>query len=263
MPSFCVDPFATKPRPRSRQVIAFTRFATLIVSTCISIPLCFADCEQTSKAAESLSFRNLPASVQKLGEEIRDKKGDEVSTAIAKRFGPPARDVGSGVSIQQWDVESGVLTYSLGLVSFLAKGRKVWLTQTVNKALPTITADTFEKYTLPEPQIRYWIGNLSLRPDSGFKFVDSGESLDHRANQSQNFFMEHPAGRFAVRYAAGCSADTVLERLPEATLVCSLTFFPADGSPEASYDIIAYPSERRLAFSAKKRQLMFLMEKGW
>jgi len=210
-----------------------------------------------------VAIRDLPMSVQKLAEEIRDKRDDEVSTAITHRFGAPARDVGSGVSIQQWDVESGVLTYSLGLVSFRVKSRKVWLTQTLTRALPTLAADTFEMYTRPEPQLKYWIGNLSLKENWAYKFVDCGESLDHRTNQSENFFMKHPAGRFVVQFAAGCSADTVIEHLPDATLLCSLTFFPADGSPQASYDIIAYPSERRLAFSTKKRQVRFLMEKGW
>jgi len=54
-----------------------------------------------------------------------------------------------------------------------------------------------------------------------------------------------------------------LERLADATVLCSLAFFPADGSPEATYEIVAYPSERRLRFSRKKPQLEFLMDKGW
>jgi hypothetical protein len=243
------------------QFFRFTCYVFLAVSSAIAIPSCFANCGNGVDFGGNV--RDSPASIQTLVKETEGKTGDEVRAAIIKRFGPAARNVGSGVSIEQWDVESGVLTYSLGLASFQENGRKVWVTQTANKALPTLAENTFEMYTKPEPQMKYWIGNVSLTRGSSFKFVDSGQSLDHRASQSQNFFMKHPAGRFAIQFSAGCSAATVLERLPEGTLLCSLTFSPADGRPQASYDIIAYPSERRLAFQAKKRPLAFLLEKSW
>jgi hypothetical protein len=234
----------------------------LAICSGIAIPSAFANCGNPIEQTAAVAFKTLPASVQRLAEEIKGKTDDEIETAIIKRFGP-GRDVGSGVRIELWDIDSGVLSHSRGLVRFQAKGRTVWLTQTVNKARPTLTAETFEMYTLPEPQMKYWIGNLSLNPAFGFKFIDSDESLDHRANQTHNFFMKHPVGRYTIQFAAGCSADTVLERLPDATFLCTLTFFPADGTPQTSHDIIAYPSERRLAFSTKKRPLVFLMDKGW
>ena len=89
--------------------------------------------------------------------------------------------VGSGIISPQWDVESGVLDYRLGLVSFRAKGGKVvWLTATINKALHALITDTFKMTTMPERQMKYWLGNLRLKPDSTYEFVDSGQSLDHR-----------------------------------------------------------------------------------
>ena len=81
--------------------------------------------------------------------------------------------------------------------------------------------------------------------------------------QTNNFFLKHPDGRFTIQFAPGCSPDTVLERLPDATVLCSVILFPADGSPEASFDIAAYPSERRLRFSNKEPRLEFFMDKGW
>jgi hypothetical protein len=72
--------------------------------------------------------------------------------------------------------------------------------------------------------MKYWLGNLSLMPESAFKFVDSGQNLDHRVHQTDNFFMKRPTGRFKVQFAPGCSSDTILERLSDGTLLCTLTF---------------------------------------
>ena len=158
--------------------------------------------------------------------EVDPKTGEGTSRQERRRgrnghrqqFGPAARDVGSGLSIHQWDVESGVLTYSGGLASFQTKGGKsVWLTATVNKALPALTANTFEMTTMPEPQMKYWLGNLHLKPNSTYEFVDSGQSLDHRTGHTLNFFMKHPNGRFETRFAPGCTGDTVLEDLTDGT----------------------------------------------
>jgi hypothetical protein len=200
-----------------------------------------------------------------LAKEIRDKSGDEVEAAIVKQFGP-GKDVGSGLRILQWDVGTGVLTLNGGLASFQMNGRRVlWLTVTSNKALATVSGDGFEMTTPPSPQMKYWIGDLELKSGLQYKFIDSREreSLHHREEQTNNFFLKHPDGRFTVQFPPGCSPDTVLEHLPDATAICSLTFVPTDGSAEATFDIVAYPSERRLRFSRKKPPLEFFMDKGW
>jgi hypothetical protein len=242
----------------------YIRWAILAMCSSIAIPLCFADCAKTTELATNLVLAHSPASIQDLAKTLQGKKGAEVETAIVRQFGPAVRELGSGVRIQQWDVESGVLTYSSGLVSFRAKsGGVVWLTATTNKALLTLTSDTFEMTTLPEPQMKYWLGNLRLKPDSSYEFVDSDQSPDHRRGQTQNFFIKHPSGRYEIHFAAGCTGETVLERLTEGTLLCSLTFLSANGGPQISYDIIVYPSERRLAFSTKRRPPVFLMDKGF
>jgi hypothetical protein len=243
---------------------AFVRCLVVALCSGIVAPLCFADCGKTVELPANSALTHSPTSIQRLARELQGKKGEAAEAAIIKQFGPAARDVGSGVSIQQWDVESGILTYSLGLASFRANGGKVvWLTATVNKALLALTDDTFEMYTPPERQMQYWLGNLRLKPDSTFEFVDSGQSLDHRAGQTQNFFLKHADGRFEIHFAPGCTNDTVLERLTDGTFLCSLTFRSANGSPQASYDIVVYSSERRLAFSTKSRPLVFLMYKSF
>jgi hypothetical protein len=141
----------------------------------------------------------------------------------------------------------------------------VWLTVTNSKALPILTADGFEMTTPPSPQLKYWLGDLDLKIGSTYKFVDSEEyeSLHHREKQTNNFFLKHPTGRFAIQFASGCSPDTVLERLPEAAVLCSMTFVAADGGSQATFVIVVYPSERRLVFSTRTRPAIFLMEKDW
>jgi hypothetical protein len=224
-----------------------------------------SSCGGTNEQSASLDLRSFPASIQTLAEEIRDKSGDEAEAAIVRHFGS-GRDVGSGLRILQWDVGVGVLTFSRGLASFqMNGGRVLWLTATSNKALQAVTGSGFEMTTPPSPQMKYWLGDLDLKTGSTYKFTDSREweSLHHREKQTNNFFLKHPEGLLAIRFAPECSPDTVLERLPEATVLCSLTFFPADGSPEAMFDIVVYPSERRLRFAREKPQLEFLMDKGW
>jgi hypothetical protein len=117
--------------------------------------------------------------------------------------------------------------------------------------------------TVPEPQMKYWLGDLSLKTDSTYEFVDSGQSLDHRTGQTQNFFINHHNGRFEIHYAPGCTGDTVLERLTDGTVLCSLTFLSANGGPPVSYDIIVYSSQKRLAFSTNRGTLVFSMDKGF
>jgi hypothetical protein len=250
---------------RTGQFSLFARCCVLIACCGAVVPSCFANCDGTYEQSASFALRNSPASIQALAKEIRDKSGDEVEAAIVKRFGP-GQDVGSGLRILQWHVGTGVLTLSGGLAGFQVNGgRGVWLTVTSNKALPAVTGDGFEMTTSPSPQMKYWLGDLELERGSKYKFIDSREweSLRHREKQTNNFFLKHPDGRFTIQFAPGCSPDTVLERLPDATVLCSVILFPADRSPEAAFDIVAYPSERRLRFSRKKPPLEFFMDKGW
>lgn len=249
---------------RATEFAPLIRCAILAMCSGTAVSSCVADCGKTSELAASLALAHSPASIQMLAKEIQGKKVDEVSAAIVKRFGPATRTVGSGIISPQWDVESGVLDYRLGLVSFHAKGGKVvWLTATTNKALLALTTNTFEMTTMPEPQMRYWLGNLRLKPDSTYEFVDSGQNLDHRTGQKQNFFLTHRYGRFEIHFAPGCTGETVLEDLTAGTVLCSLTFLSTSGGPQVIYDIIVYPNERRLAFLTKRRPIIFLMDKSF
>lgn len=92
----------------------FVRYASLAVCCAIPIPACFANSDATSQQSMNSALSDSPSSIQDLGKEIRDKSGSEVEAAIVNHFGAAARDIGSGASINQWDVGTGVLTYSGG-----------------------------------------------------------------------------------------------------------------------------------------------------
>lgn len=49
--------------------------------------------------------------VLSFGKTLQGKSSDEIRTAIIDRFGPPTRNVGSGLRIDQWEIAGGVLTF--------------------------------------------------------------------------------------------------------------------------------------------------------
>src|SRR4051812_974958 len=42
---------------------------------------------------------------------LEGKDASQVRALIVRQFGPPAREIGSGFQIEQWDVDGGVLTF--------------------------------------------------------------------------------------------------------------------------------------------------------
>ncbi len=72
---------------------------------------------------------------------------------ISKRLGPPQRDNGSGVRIEQWDVSGGVLTFHpyTGPTFFNRKAQKFFrLLRTTNPVHANLL-QSYEMTTLPDP----------------------------------------------------------------------------------------------------------------
>ena len=176
---------------RARTFCSLARWFTLLGCCLAATFSCFANCESASEHYVDLALRDSPTSIQTLAKEIRDKSDNEIEAIVTKRFGV-GLDVGSGLRILQWDVESGVLTIGRGLTFFRPTGGKaLWLTATSSKALQTVTKDRFEMTTLPSPQMKYWLGDLELKTGLSYNFIDSREweSLQHRGKQKRNFFL--------------------------------------------------------------------------
>jgi hypothetical protein len=191
--------------------------------------------------------------------EIQGKKPDEVRALIIRRFGPPAREVGSGFQIEEWDVNGGVLVYHPAVgPSFNKGGDLVWLMHTNNPAGLCL----YGQYEMAaKPELPSGLGDLYVTWDSSYTFLGSRESSEYRKAHADDFFTLHPTGRVEVRYAPGVTAETRLEDLPDGSLVATLTFVPASGGPSKDYRIIASRTWRKLRLTGEAQP--FEAEKGW
>ena len=208
------------------------RVALLAVAATLAIgEMSFAGGITQSPAIEAL----IPA--------IQGQQPEEVRALIVARFGPPARDLGSGLRIDQWDVDGGALTFHpVEGVTFEKRGERTRLIRTTNLAASCLFGN-YEMVTLPagRREMSYWLGNVSLVADSRYRYTDSRQSLDHRAEQRENFFILHPNGSAQITYAAGVTPATRLEDLPDGTAVATVTFVGQDGRSSSVYRIVAYP----------------------
>lgn len=225
-------------------------FVTILLSMILGPSLLFAQGPHKTPNIESLT------------QELEGKGPDDVRALIVRRFGPPARDVGSGIQIEQWDVDGGILTlHPLQGPTFTKGGVLTHLMRTTNPAALCLFG-SYEMDTGPEghPSMFYYFGDLSLSFDH-YKFTDSGSNLDHRSRQKSNFFMLHPDGLVEVKYASGVSAGTRLEDLSNGSPVAMVRFSAPNGPFSATYRIVANRSSMSLAFQGKG--MPFQLTKGW
>jgi len=200
--------------------------------------------------------------IEALIPQIQGKDAGQVRDVIVHQFGPPARDIGSGLQIEQWDVDSGVLAFSpLQGPTFQKNGVRTRLIRTHNPAALCLFGN-YEMVTTPQRHrgMKYWLGDVSLSVDR-YIYTDSHDNLDHREKQNRNFFMLHPQGLVQVKYAMGVTPDTQLENLPDDSLVAIVTFAIPDGQVRKTYRIVTNRTSMSLAIEGDEMQ--FQMTKGW
>jgi len=200
-------------------------------------------------AASAFAFvvdlQNAP-NIEALLPELQGQSPEEVRALIIRRLGPPTRDVGSGLQIEQWDVDGGVLTFHPLTGPTFEKNREViHLISTDNPAALCLFG-SYEMVTRPEGRygMKYWLGDVSLSADR-YTYTDSRNFLEHRDKQGNNFFMLHPNGMVQVKYSSGVTPETRLEDLRDGSLVA----------------IVTNRTSMFLAFEGKEMQ--FQMEKDW
>lgn len=200
--------------------------------------------------------------IDMLIQQVQGKSSQQVRDLIVSQLGPPARDIGSGLQIEQWDVDGGVLTFhSLQGPTFLKGGVLTHLIRT-NNPVSLCLFGSYEMVTMPEGQYRlkYWLGNVSVYADH-YQYTDSNDNHDHRQRQSNNFFMLHPRGLVQVKYASGVTPQVRLEDLPNDSLVATVTFIAADPQVRRTYRIVTNRTSMSLAFEGNGSQ--FQMAKRW
>jgi len=218
-------------------------------------------------SGQSPGVSDAPKGIQELSALIQAKPPAEVRSAIVAHFGPPQRDIGSGMRIEQWDTSDGVLTFNPahGPTFLDRKADKLFHLLKTTNPVRTNLLQSYEMTTLPEPGSggsMYWLGDLEFGPDMTYRFADSGQSHDHRGGQGANFFMRHPVGRVAVRYVAPISPETLLEAVPDGATIAHLTFTAGDGKNQATFSIATSERSRRLEFRGAN-PLTFAMSTFW
>jgi hypothetical protein len=200
--------------------------------------------------------------IEALIPEVQGKSPSEVRALIVRRLGPPARDVGSGFQIEQWDVDGGVLTFhSVVGPDFQKDGVRTRLIHT-NNPVALCLFGSYEMVTYPERRngLSYWLGDVLLSTDR-FKYTDSHDNLDHRDRQRSNFFMLHPNGEIQVKYSSGVTPETKLEDLPDGNPVATVTFLSADRRFRETYRIVTNRTSMSLALEGKEMQ--FRLTRAW
>jgi hypothetical protein len=195
--------------------------------------------------------------------QAQGKQPDEVRALFAERLGPPDRNVGSGIRIEQWDVDGGVLTFHpVTGPTFDRAGVQSRLIRTNNPAARCLFG-SYEMVTLPmgPNETRFWLGNVALSTDSSYSFTDSLQNLEQRTAQHDNFFMLYPEGAIEAQYASGVTAETRLEDLPDGSPVAIVTFRTNDRRLSVKYRLLAYRTSMSLAFEIEKSS--FRLFKGW
>ena len=193
--------------------------------------------------------------------------------AIVRRFGPPPRDVGSGLLIPEWDIDGGVLTMSLEAEnapavppSFVtADGRTFWLIQSHNLAGANLVAQ-FELTTVPDSNhgSAFWVGDLKLNPDNTFEFTDSRANPAERHGFAGSFLTKYPKGSYEIYFLPGISAATTLENLSGDTWIAKIVLSSPDHKHELQTGVRSDSNHRLLYLtSLESGKLPFTAEKIW
>lgn len=225
-------------------------------------------CQALSAAkAQPSDLAEPPKAIQELAARIQGKSAGEVRAAIIERFGNTPRNVGSGVRIEVWQLPEGVLRFHPDVgPTFLNSNtkQKFWLLRT-NNSVASNVLQSYEMLTLADPAnhgSQSWLGNLEFGSNSTYRFIDSDQNLDHRAAQTENFFIRHPVGTVEVHYVGSTTPDTRLESVKEGAIVAHLAFTSDDHKHTATFSITSSEQKRRLVFGANK-PLSFYMDTGW
>jgi len=122
-----------------------------------------------------------PKAIQELAAAIQGKSPAEVRAAIIARFGPAQRDIGSGLSIEQWDTSQGVLTLNAGMgpTFFDPQEKKLFRLLRTTNLVHVNLLQSYDMATLHDPAdngMSYGLGTLRFDADMTYRFEDSGST---------------------------------------------------------------------------------------
>lgn len=182
-------------------------------------------------------LRAAPPSVRSLAASLPGKPWWLMRAGFMLRFGTPDRDVGSGVYIEEWDLPEGTLRLHSGFgPTFTAKstGQTMSLLHTANPVGVCLQAS----FSLRFGPREHYGGTIELRPDS--TYIHDGKFFALSGVPRPGFsLLDHPVGKFRLHLGGRVTAETLLETLPDGTVIAHIEFQPEDGSPETAGRIVA------------------------
>ncbi|MCX9158592.1 hypothetical protein OPU71_20965 [Niveibacterium sp. 24ML] len=206
------------------------------------------------------SAADVPEPIATLAKQFQGKSPNEVLALIGKRFGPYHRNTGSGLSIPEWEVFGGVLTFHPLTGPFFYDPR----TNKVTGLIPTHNAvreNLLQSYEMTSNAdkhgTKYWLGNLEFPTSATYRFTKSGLEVDAR-----NFFITYTTGTVAVTLANGITDETLLESLSGSFPIAQLAFTSSDGKEKATYTIVSSEQERGLSFVGAT-DVGFILDTSW
>ena len=217
----------------------------------------------SANAARPCGRVELPDDIRNFAATIQGKSANEVRGMIEAAYGPPDRDIGFGLSIEQWDVSGGALTFHPLAGPSFDDGKTVFRLMKTTNLVKDCLFGSYEMTTLPDLENhanQFWIGNISIS-DSKYKFTDSNSNFDRRGDQKFNFFINNPAGNVRVYFPKGINLETKLESLSDNCVVATIEFISTDGKSRSKFNVLSNSSKMRLAFQADN--ITFEMDKGW
>jgi hypothetical protein len=200
--------------------------------------------------------------IDALTEQMQGKQRDEAFALIVDYFGQPTRNIGSGLSIPQWDICGGVLTFHpLSGPRFTIDDTTKWLIRTANSVVACVFGH-YDMSTLADNwRTTYSLGSISLSAEGHYTYTASFPQSPPRTGQGQNFFIRHPQGSAAVVYAPDITSQTLLENLPDWTVIANVTFVASNGDTQTYFVIVDSDKRRLLLESAEP--ILFRLSKGW
>jgi hypothetical protein len=181
-------------------------------------------------AQNSEQNQHLPKYILNIQKNIEGKSSKDAYEITKAILGTPNRDIGSGFSIQQWDLKEGTFTFHeiIGPSFRKSNGRKIYLLTSPHKVKMSVFSG-YEMYSLPSQDphnngSQYWLGNIELNPNGEYTFKDSGQFSKLKVKFPKYFFQKNTTGKFKIQYHPDVKPDDLLENLTNNSQICSFIF---------------------------------------
>ncbi len=202
--------------------------------------------------------------LEMLASDIQKKAPNMVREVIIEKYGQADRDVGSGFSIEQWDINGGVLTFHPATGVYFKKNGVIHsLIDTINYAKEALFG-CYEMSSLPDHNSHgssYWLGNLELSGGS-YSFKRSRLSYDKELPITENYFFSYPKGMVRIDFASELIKKSKLESIKDGETIATITFYSEDRAANIKYNIVTRKLPKMLFFSREK-EVPFKMDKAW